>query len=371
MAFNYYYGNQADQFSFVRIPKLMLKDKQFADLSLAAKMLYGLLLDRMGLSMKNGWLDEENRVYIIYQISEIMDDLGYSKKKSIEFLGELEAFGLIEKKRRGLGLSNIIYVKSFMSGTSRGVENDTSENEDFEAGSEDSDEGTSNSASKEPKISDISRKKTLDKPARSEKACRSVDVYTSRGVKTTLQEVSKITLQEVSITTPQEVPESAPLKSKNNINNTYCMDNESNLILSPGRAAEPVDKSIRCEVDEVTAYTKIIKKNIEFDCLMERYPYEQQLVEGIFDLILETVLTKGETILIASNQYPRELVKSKFLKLTFSHIEYVIGCFKSNTTKVLNIKKYLLATLFNAPSTIDGYYQAEVNHDFPQYASAR
>lgn len=128
MAFNYYYGNQADQFSFVRIPKLMLKDKRFADLSLAAKMLYGLLLDRMGLSMKNGWLDDENRVYIIYQISEIQEDLGYSKKKAIEFLGELEAFGLIEKKRRGLGLSNIIYVKSFMSGTSRGVENDTSGN---------------------------------------------------------------------------------------------------------------------------------------------------------------------------------------------------------------------------------------------------
>ena len=91
-------------------------------------MLYGLLLDRMGLSMKNGWLDDENRVCIIYQISEIQEDLGYSKKKAIEFLGELEAFGLIEKKRRGLGLSNIIYVKSFMSGTSRGVENDTSGN---------------------------------------------------------------------------------------------------------------------------------------------------------------------------------------------------------------------------------------------------
>ena len=87
--------------------------------------------------------------------------------------------------------------------------------------------------------------------------------------------------------------------------------------------------------------------------------------------ILETVLIKGETILIASNLYPRELVKSKFLKLDFTHIEYAIGCFKSNTTKVNNIKKYLLATLFNAPSTIDGYYQAEVNHDFPQYASSR
>lgn len=92
-------------------------------------------------------------------------------------------------------------------------------------------------------------------------------------------------------------------------------------------------------------------------------------MQGILDLILETVLTKGDTILIASNQYPKELVKSKFLKLNYFHIEYVMECLSKNTNKVLNIKKYLLATLFNAPSTIDGYYKAAVNHDMPQYAA--
>lgn len=71
---------------------------------------------------------------------------------------------------------------------------------------------------------------------------------------------------------------------------------------------------------------------------------------------------------LASNRYPTAVVKSKFLKLNSSHIEYVIDCFKANTTKVHNIKKYLLATLFNAPTTMSGYYQAEVNHDFPQFA---
>lgn len=156
-----------------------------------------------------------------------------------------------------------------------------------------------------------------------------------------------------------------------NINNTKVINNDSNLIISAGTGTAPVDKSMRYDVDEIAAYSEIIKENIEYDALMERYPYEQKLVEGIFQLILETVLIKGETILIASNQYPRELVKSKFLKLDFTHIEYAIGCFKSNTTKVNNIKKYLLATLFNAPSTIDGYFQAKVNHDFPQYASSR
>ena len=80
MEFNYYYGSEADQFSFVRIPKAMLTEEMFSPLSLQAKVLYGVLLDRMCLSMRNGWLDKENKVYIIYQIAEIQDDLGFTKK---------------------------------------------------------------------------------------------------------------------------------------------------------------------------------------------------------------------------------------------------------------------------------------------------
>ena len=146
--------------------------------------------------------------------------------------------------------------------------------------------------------------------------------------------------------------------NKNNINNTELSNTESNLILSG-------DDRMGCDMD---AYAELIRDNIELDILRERHPYDQDLLEGIFDLILETVLCKNESIIIASNKYPAELVRSKFLKLNSSHVEYVIGCFKGNTTKVHNIKKYLLTTLFNAPSTISGYYQAAVNHDYPQYA---
>ena len=90
MKFDYYYGSQADQFNFIKIPKIILLDKTFSSLSIQAKMLYGVLLDRMGLSMKNGWYDSENKVYIIYQIAEIQEDLGFSKKKAIDYLTELE-----------------------------------------------------------------------------------------------------------------------------------------------------------------------------------------------------------------------------------------------------------------------------------------
>ena len=86
MKFDYYYGSQADQFSFIRIPRMLLMEKLFEDLTLQSKMLYSILLDRMTLSMKNGWFDDENRAYIIYPISEIMSDLGFSKKKAMDYL---------------------------------------------------------------------------------------------------------------------------------------------------------------------------------------------------------------------------------------------------------------------------------------------
>ena len=124
-------------------------------------------------------------------------------------------------------------------------------------------------------------------------------------------------------------------------------------------------------MSEMDAYTAIIKENIAFDDLVVAYPYERETIEGIKQLILETVLNKNDSMVIASNTYPVALVKSKFLKLNYSHIEYVMDCFKSNTSKVKNIKKYLLAALFNAPSTMDSYYRAEVNHDMPYMTMAR
>ena len=94
----------------------------------------------------------------------------------------------------------------------------------------------------------------------------------------------------------------------------------------------------------------------------------RDVIEGIYELILETVLSQKDKIYIAKDCYPAELVKSRFLKLDFGHIEYILTCMKNNTAKVRNIKNYMLAALFNAPATIGNYYQAEVNHDMAHYA---
>ena len=121
-------------------------------------------------------------------------------------------------------------------------------------------------------------------------------------------------------------------------------------------------------IEKYQAYEKLVKETVDYESLEVTHHDDMRQVDEIVNLIVETVMCKNDKILIASNWYPASLVKKKFLMLTYSHIEYVLQCMRGNTTKVKNIKKYLLAALFNAPSTMNGYYQAEVNHDMPGLA---
>ena len=344
MQFDYYYGNQAEQFSFIKIPRMLLLDSTFAPLSIQSKLLYGVLLDRMGLSMRNGWFDEENRVYIIYQISEIQDDLGFSKRKAIDYLTELEKFGLVEKKRRGRGIPSILYIKSFMvkeAENLRSTDSETSEGDMVKIRSAENE--TSEDDTVEVRSAD------MDTSYRDTDTGRSAEINTSRSSQIALQEVPKSTL----------------LKSNNNINNTEF----NNTILSNLILSKPEEDEMGCDRSTTDVYREIIQENISYDCLKERYPYDVELLDGIVDIILEVSVNQSTTMSVASATYPTDLVKSRFLKLNSQHIQYVMDCFNRNTTKVGNIKKYLMTALFNAPSTIGGYYTAEVHHDMPYLAA--
>ena len=391
--FDYFYGAQADQFSFIRIPRVILTDAAFKDLSIQAKVLYGVLLDRMSLSRKNAWFDKENRVFIIYQIGEIQEDLGFTKKKAMELLSELEKFGLLEKKRRGHGLPNILYVKSFMSGVTavnradltgdhendefRGPDSGTSDYQESDTVEIDSDaisEGNEPMTTKS-KVSEGGKKRS-----RGADFDTSVQRKTcSRSAESDTLEVPKPALLEVPKSAPLEVPILGPLKSNTKDNKTDGNYIESNHILpGPGRwtnglGREQSDarRSDSNRVSLAREYREMICANIEYENLLLTFPEKKELLEGVVDLILETVLTTSEEILIASSYFPAEIVRSKFLKLNYSHIRYVVDCLNSNTTKVRNIKKYLHASLFNAPSTIEGYFTAEVNYDMAGFAAGR
>ena len=299
--FRYFYGEEADMHSFYRIPKLLFTNDYFKALSNDAKILYGLMLDRMSLSVKNQWFDEENKAYIYFSVEDIMELLNCGKNKAVKIMQELDdetGIGLIEKRRQGFGKVNIIYVKTFMP------------------------------------------EKTEEKSLEDE-----------------LKKFKKQTSEENEEST--EVYNSNP--NYTNFSDTEMNYNKSNQIVSADENRSDGDN----RSEDYQAYENLVKETIDYESLEVTHHDDMRQVDEIVNLIVETVMCKNDKILIASNWYPASLVKKKFLMLTYSHIEYVLHCMSGNTTKVKNIKKYLLAALFNAPSTMNGYYQAEVNHDMP------
>lgn len=157
---------------------------------------------------------------------------------------------------------------------------------------------------------------------------------------------------------------------KTDLSNTDLSSTDSIPILSPypspleDETATPERKRTEASTQSaVEIYREIIKDNIEYDCLIQDPKMDKDRLNEIVDLMLETVCTARKTIRIAGDDYPAELVKAKFMKLNSSHIQFVFDCMRENTTKIRNIKQYLRAVLFNAPTTIDSYYTALVNHD--------
>ena len=326
MKFKYFYGAEADQFSFYRIPKALFTDSYFKDLSSDAKILYGLMLDRMSLSIKNQWFDENNRAYIYFSIEDIMELLNCGRNKAIKSMQELDdetGIGLIEKRRQGFGKVNIIYVKTFMP-----------------------------EKTEEKSLEDELKK---FKKQTSEENEESTEVYNSNFMKSQNQtsRSPENKLQEVYISNPNNT----------NLSDTEMNDNKSNQIVSADENRSDGDNP----TEEYQAYENLVKETVDYESLEVTHHDDMRQVDEIVNLIVETVMCKNDKILIASNWYPTALVKKKFLMLTYSHIEYVLHCMSGNTSKVKNIKKYLLAALFNAPSTMNGYYQAEVNHDMQNH----
>ncbi len=292
MAYDYFYGQQSEQFSFYRIPKILFSQDKFWNVSTDAKLLYGILLDRMNLSARNGWLDEAGRVYIIFTIEEIKESLGCAEKKAVKLLDELEKKAeLIERKRQGLGKPNLIYVKNFISGSVErqflNCQND-------------------NSATFQNTIQDLSK---------------------AQGNNT-------------------------------DIKNTDLSD--TNSIFPSGNCGKENGN------DEYQQYYQYFYEQLGMEYLQKDYPYDVDRLENILELVVETVCSKRQIIRIGGDDRRVEVVKSRFMKLDSEHIRYVLDCFKKNTTKIRNIRQYMLASLYNAPTTIGSYFDALVRHDMAQ-----
>ena len=344
--FDYFTGMEAEQYSFYRVPKVLFTEPCFKALSCEAKVLYGLMLDRMSLSIKNRWFDEEDRVYIIFTVEEIAELMNCGTQKAVRLLKELDSekgIGLVEKRRLGLGKPNVIYVKNFM------VKQPEKEEKEPEKPV-----NTQNCENHNSRVV----KTTIQECPKSQ--FKNDENHNSGMMKTTIQECAESQFKNdenhnsgiVKITTPE-----CPKSQSNNtdINKTDISETEINQsypIISGNL------KKKRDVMEEMRAYREVIHENIDYQY------HAKEDVDELVELMIEVMMMPEDSMIrIAGTEKPVALVKSRFMKLNYSHIEYVLFCLNRNTTKVGNIKAYLLTALYNAPATINSYYQAEVNHD--------
>ncbi len=362
---DYYYGNEAEQYSFYRIPKVLFTDRRFRNVSVEAKVLYGLLLDRMSLSVKNGWLDGEGKVYIIFTIADVMETLACAEQKANKLLGELDAakgVGLIERRRRGLGKPNVIYVKNFIARPQVPPERTDKQGPPYPPMQPDP--GGSPAASRLA----VSLKQTMPTGQEAMPVQKMLqEPVGASAVQGGLQNPSESQIQNCENHKSRDVKITGPELRKSQTNNTDLSNtemSETDPSIHPQAQTGGTGRMDRMgKMELFGAYCALIRENISYGILLERCPYDRERLDGFVELMAEVCCSSRETIRINQEEMCTEVVKSRFLKLDSSHIEYVMDCLDKNTTLVGNIRAYTLSALFNAPVTISQYYASLVRHD--------
>lgn len=326
--FDFHYGNESEQYTFFKVPKIFFSDEQFSDMSLEAKILYSLMLDRMSLSRANGWSDSYNRIYIIFPISCVIDMLGCGKGKACKIMKELETIGLIERERRGLCKPDLIYVKKFTDQTENPErphkELDLETGEYYED-TDNYDEYSEQLGYSEPVLNRTTEYRELN-------SC-----------------VSENEPQEFFNLDTNKTDNIKTDSNKTNDSNNKTIDNDMDVDKENTRAIEAV-------------YTKI-KDQISYDALAKQYGMStvNSFVENLVDIAL--MHDDGAMIEISKHKYPISLVKYRFSRIDYDIADYILDSIQHTSSKVKYLKRYMITTLFNACSTIDTKYQLEVNHD--------
>lgn len=350
--FDYFHGMEAEQYSFYRIPKMLFTVECFRSLSCEAKILYGLMLDRMSLSIKNRWFDEEDRVYIVFTVEEVAELMDCGMQKAVKLVKELDAdkgIGLIEKKRLGLGKPNVIYVKNFMA------------KDDFHLPGQDSIPVNDHVAQEGAEINagciDATETEETSSIYLPEAEAKESKESTSGIVEIKNQELLKSQFKNdenhnsgMVKTTIQEFPKSQ--SNNTELNNTDL--NETNLI-------NPYPSDV---IGQMRRYRDAIWENISYECFLSDRDCQKEELDELVELMVDVMMMPDYTaIRIAGMERLAMVAKERFMKLDYSHIAYVLGCLRTNASEVRNIKSYLLTSLYNATLTIENYYRAEANHD--------
>ena len=379
MQFNldYFYGNEAGQFRFYRVPKALFG----GELSLEAATLYSLMLDRVGLSVKNGWLDSLGRVFIYFVQKDVQKLLRCGHNRATAFMRELERFGLIERRRQGLGKPAIIYVKNFSA-----CENDALKNAaNVAAGPVRSEEAvppiqqedashqalfsTSEEAVKTARTrqSRVPAEGSLDCPNRAANDTEKKETELSETNRTLPQPLavassaSLASLQAAKLTryaAPSLPTRTAYPQGARRIRKAA---KPPAAVRSLGSSGGPKGRNLMDEMDWIRDE---IRENIDYEDLLWDHPCDSEIFDGYVELMVEAACSTKQTVRICGQDIPTAIVRNRFLGLKREHITYVRDCLCSSTTDIGNIKAYTLAALYNAPVTMEQYYAARISWDF-------
>lgn len=351
--YNYFSTADTNNFIFIRFPRKILKDKTFKDISLEAKVLYTLMLERTYISKANNWIDNNNRIYIKYTITEMASDLGCSEGTCYKALKELEAVNgnkLIERKRIGLGQPNVIYLKNIFTSddcydakiTDEHIPNDEKNESNEKTVTTTSSDSDINQGVQEPEHkTDISCKNTNEI---NDDFC-SFKRDSSRPLNIKCQELQKIDT------------------NNNNSNNIFY--NKQSIYLSKyTNTLSDTDKIDMIDIHKTEEYIDLIKNNIDYYCFEDLPEKDRIIYESLYNVIIDVVCSTAKSFCIGKCEYPASVVKSRFTKLNFLHLQYVKECISSYAGRIGNIKAYMLSSLYNAPATMDIYYTQKVNSEF-------
>ncbi|MFQ9404116.1 MAG: DUF6017 domain-containing protein [Eubacterium sp.] len=375
MKFDFYYGEESEQYSFYSVPKMFFTCERFAGLSAMSKLLYGFLLDRMSLSRKRNWIDDKNRAYIKYSLNAITKDMGVSKNSVIKYMRELQEFGLIMKYPNE-GMEDIIYVMDY----SRVKQGDTYSSDDKQ---------NDNVLYLDSQSSVAAYKADTGHPDNAPPGFNTVIALSNINNTKKIQDAGckgDSTLRGGSKSEPVQNLHHPHKENDNNIYNNinnqstktdkidrYIYNNpsinQSNLSISHTGKIDRIDKTGKekqisgANANTVYAHIRdLVKKNIDYDIMIERQECKDWYDE-YYNLIVEVLTRQKDTIRISGEDYSADMVRERFMKLNGLDLQYVHEQMSRTTSDIKNIKAYLTKALFNAPTTRASYWESRVNHD--------
>ena len=362
--FKFFYGKEAEQYLFYRIPQMLFTEEKFRLMSCEAKVLYGLLLDRVGLSRKNGWFDNEGKLYLYYTQDEACEKLNVGKNKVVKIFLELERAELIQRKKQGLGRPTRIYVMNFAQSDDDISTDETETAPDYKEVCEFSELSESQSPDFTETDFRTSRKQTSRLPE------NKLQDFPKTNLKTSRKQTSGLPKNK-----PQDFPKTNTNHTDMNHTNLNHTDYQSNLSIPNEQRNNAVrskkNRNDRCDGydrwndSEQNSYLSYIKQNLGYDSILQSDSMAKNILDMAVQIILEVYNPQNEYIVIQGKSYPQAVVRKKFEKLNSTHIRYVWECLQETikTQKIKSLQKYLQACLFNAPDTIDFYYDNQRQYD--------